>query len=187
MKEKILELRKQGLSYNKIALTLNCSSGTVGYHCGINQKEKHLERQRKQRRKAGILPINKTDRRSPIRICKCGTTKDKRAELCHKCKVLKTFNNNMNKPIGDIISNGNARVKWATLRKLALQAMEIYENKKECKLCGFDSVVEVCHIKPIKEFPLTSLVKEVNSQENLIYLCPNHHTMMDKGMVNLLR
>jgi DNA-binding transcriptional regulator YiaG len=33
MKEKIIELRKSGLSYSKIAEILGCSKGTISYHC----------------------------------------------------------------------------------------------------------------------------------------------------------
>jgi glycerol-3-phosphate cytidylyltransferase-like family protein len=33
MKEKIIELRKQGKSYNEISKELNCSKGTINYHC----------------------------------------------------------------------------------------------------------------------------------------------------------
>lgn len=33
MKDKILELRKNGLSYNEISRRLNCSKGTISYHC----------------------------------------------------------------------------------------------------------------------------------------------------------
>jgi predicted nucleic acid-binding Zn ribbon protein len=33
MKEKILELRKLGFNYNEISKKLNCSKGTISYHC----------------------------------------------------------------------------------------------------------------------------------------------------------
>src|ERR1035437_3416711 len=33
MKDKILELRKNGLSYNEISKRLGCSKGTISYHC----------------------------------------------------------------------------------------------------------------------------------------------------------
>lgn len=33
MKEKIIELRKKGFSYNEIVKKLNCSKSTVSYHC----------------------------------------------------------------------------------------------------------------------------------------------------------
>lgn len=49
VKNQILELRSQGYSYEYIAKTLNCSKGTICYHCGINQKNKYRLRQLKNR------------------------------------------------------------------------------------------------------------------------------------------
>jgi len=43
MKEKILKLRKEGLSYKKIQKILGCSLGTIGYHCKINGLNTPLE------------------------------------------------------------------------------------------------------------------------------------------------
>ena len=40
MKEQILELRAQGLSYNEIVKELGCSKSSVSYHCGKGQKRK---------------------------------------------------------------------------------------------------------------------------------------------------
>src|SRR5574343_70591 len=57
-KEKILELRSQGKTYNEIAKILNCSKSIISYHCGEGQKEKNLLRSRKSKRKHPF--VNKT-------------------------------------------------------------------------------------------------------------------------------
>ncbi|NDG32656.1 helix-turn-helix domain-containing protein, partial [bacterium] len=49
VKQQILELRKLGYSYDKIADKLNCSKGTISYHCGDGQKNKTRLRQIKNR------------------------------------------------------------------------------------------------------------------------------------------
>ncbi len=49
MKDNILKLRKEGKSYRDIKKILNCSSGTVAYHCGEGQKEKSKNRNTKSR------------------------------------------------------------------------------------------------------------------------------------------
>ena len=54
MKESILKLREEGKSYNEICKLLGCNKSTVSYHCGYNQKEKQLQRQR-IRRKEDII------------------------------------------------------------------------------------------------------------------------------------
>lgn len=48
-----------------------------------------------------------------------------------------------------------------------------------CQTCGYDKHVEVCHIKPIKDFPLTTRLSEINSPNNLLMLCPNCHWEFD--------
>ena len=48
-KEIILELRKKGYSYNEIASRLNCSKGTIAYHCGEGVKEKTHQRAQRDR------------------------------------------------------------------------------------------------------------------------------------------
>lgn len=60
MREKILELRNQGKSYNQIAEILGCSKSTISYYCGDNQKEKVRERTKKLRSENPL--IQKVDR-----------------------------------------------------------------------------------------------------------------------------
>lgn len=50
---------------------------------------------------------------------------------------------------------------------------------KPCARCGYSKHVELCHIKPISSFPTTAKIKDVNSYENLIQLCPNCHWEFD--------
>jgi CRISPR/Cas system Type II protein with McrA/HNH and RuvC-like nuclease domain len=49
MKEKILELREKGYSYQMIAKELGCSKSTISYHLGDNQKKMAYQRVKKQR------------------------------------------------------------------------------------------------------------------------------------------
>lgn len=48
-----------------------------------------------------------------------------------------------------------------------------------CKHCGYDKHIEICHIKPIKDFSEDSLISEVNHIDNLLPLCPNCHWEFD--------
>lgn len=43
MKEQIIELRKQGKTYREIQKELDCSLGTIAFHCGDGQKLKYKE------------------------------------------------------------------------------------------------------------------------------------------------
>lgn len=48
-----------------------------------------------------------------------------------------------------------------------------------CSVCGYSKHVEVCHIKPISDFDLTTLLSEINKLDNLKLLCPNCHWELD--------
>jgi 5-methylcytosine-specific restriction endonuclease McrA len=47
-----------------------------------------------------------------------------------------------------------------------------------CQVCGFDTLVEVHHIIPRRHGGPDTL-------DNLITLCPNHHTMADRGLISV--
>lgn len=48
-----------------------------------------------------------------------------------------------------------------------------------CFRCGYSPHVELCHIKPLRDFPDGALVSEVNNECNVVPLCPNCHWEMD--------
>jgi len=60
----------------------------------------------------------------------------------------------------------------------ARKIMERSNVEKKCVLCGFCIVVEVHHIIPIKD-------GGKNVKDNLVYLCPNCHSMVHKGIISL--
>lgn len=163
MKEEILKLRQSGKTYVEIVNELGCSKGIVSYYCGKKNCFKKV--------KSGF--------------CNCGNKKDYDAIVCQKCRSMETLKRNENKTLSEIALDGNARIKWSYLRKQTHKKMEINNITKQCSLCDFDLVVELCHIKPISSFPETTLVKEVNSLDNMRYLCPNHHKMLDKGILKM--
>lgn len=75
--------------------------------------------------------------------------------------------------------------KSARIRQHARDTFLRSKNPKCCKVCKYELHIEICHIKPIKSFSLTTLIKEVNAIENLIALCPNCHWELDNGLISL--
>ena len=64
LKEKILELKAKGCSYNIIKEKLGCSKGTICYHVGVGQKDKTGKRRRDGRsRIRKFLQEYKSDKR----------------------------------------------------------------------------------------------------------------------------
>lgn len=44
--------------------------------------------------------------------------------------------------------------------------------------------MEVCHTKAISSFPPETKIREVNRLDNLVYLCPNHHILLDRNKLS---
>ena len=120
------------------------------------------------------------------RLCRCGRKKDDKSARCRFCRKQDDFDAMQARPISYYIcKHPLAKAKYNDIRTWARRTMERYGPTKWCHVCGFDVVVEVCHLKPIVDFPETALMSEVNSLSNLIYLCPNHHAMLDKGLLDI--
>ena len=78
--------------------------------------------------------------------------------------------------------------KYSLVRRYAREVMNNSTKEKTCILCKdniFDEVVEVCHIKGIATFPNNTLLTTVNNLNNLVYLCPSHHKLFDKGLIKI--
>ena len=54
-----------------------------------------------------------------------------------------------------------------------------------CAVCGYDHHVEIAHIRSVSDFPGDALISDINSEDNLIALCPNHHWEYDHGILKL--
>ena len=52
-----------------------------------------------------------------------------------------------------------------------------------CRVCGYDTYVELCHIKAIGSFDKSTMLSTINAVENLNFLCPNHHKELDLGLL----
>lgn len=169
MKEKILKLRKEGKTYDEIKEILKCSKGTISYHCGENQKEKARIRKNK----------NTTN------ICSCGKKKIIKSTKCIKCLNSTKRKNIIDKTLEDFEKIYKNNSRYFNVRRYARLILQEDKQEKKCKICGFDHYVEACHIKPISSFTKNTKISEVNNINNLVYLCPNHHVMLDKGLITL--
>lgn len=81
------------------------------------------------------------------------------------------------------------RKNWQSARSaIQKEARKIYfevNHSPKCAICGYDKHVEVAHIKAVSEFSDDVTIKEINSIDNLIGLCPNHHWEYDNGILEL--
>lgn len=93
---------------------------------------------------------------------------------------------------------GNMPLCHSGVRSSSLPRSAVYKNRnrvrtfrvleetieeKVCVYCHnheFDDILEVYHLKGIiLEFDSNTTIGEINSEDNLIWLCPNHHKMLE--------
>lgn len=89
------------------------------------------------------------------------------------------------KTLEEATREGKKASRYCTIREYARKTLMKSGIEKCCKNCGYDKHVEVCHIKSISSFDLTTTIREINDLNNLIYLCPNCHWELDKGILKL--
>ena len=73
----------------------------------------------------------------------------------------------------------------SAIRKVANKVFKESKIPKKCIICGYDKHIEIAHIKSVASFDEYATIGEINSVDNLIALCPNHHWEYDNGLLNL--
>ena len=87
----------------------------------------------------------------------------------------------------DMKGNGTANNggRYPYIRTLSRKKYMKSSLPKKCKICNYSLHIEICHIKDINKWDESSLISEVNSLENLVALCRNHHWEFDNGYINI--
>lgn len=76
--------------------------------------------------------------------------------------------------------------RYARIRDRAKRVYLSSNKPKKCYICGYDKHFEICHIKPIHLFDLSTPIATVNNINNLVALCPNCHWEFDNGLFKLI-
>lgn len=116
--------------------------------------------------------------------CKgCGTEIRVQRRLCKECQSARQ--------IGQL-TVGELREKHGTnaLARRAIASNARYRflkvnPKPACAVCGYSVHVETAHRKDVADFDAAALVSDVNSLDNLVGLCPNHHWEFDRGLLKV--
>lgn len=122
------------------------------------------------------------------RICpKCKGKKCLESNLCHTCYIEEIYTKRLQEPIKNFFTSNHLhpRFKHNRVRIWAKKLMVYWNIDKKCKICGYNKHVNACHIKSISKFKENTPMGMVNSKENLIYLCPNHHWELDNNILTL--
>lgn len=133
--------------------------------CGQSCNTKHQNR---------IAPKRK---RTPRTCGSCGVAFDSKnpRKLCPACREA-YFNR--------LASKTKAEVTGREIRNHAISVVR--GHKKQCRKCNYDLFVDICHIRPVSDFPESATVAEINDTANLIKLCPNCHHELDAGLISVV-
>lgn len=109
-----------------------------------------------------------------------------RSKYCTECRKSPEYYKNST--IGEYrnkLSLKNKHRSWIHAHvRLFARAWNKDLMKYGCQKCGYSFHVEMAHIKPISSFPDEAKLGIVNSPENILILCRNHHWELDHGLLN---
>ena len=147
--------------------------------------------------------------------CNCGNKKKKVSDTCRECYLKslpkyacqscgkhrkKTTNPicrscydknrtqiilDVNTPINQLFYSYGSRNKYNYIRSHSRRLISSLGIEKICSCCKFEHGVQICHVKPICDFPEDTPLNEVNNLDNLVLLCPNCHWLFDHGYPSL--
>lgn len=163
-------------------------SETKHFFCNNSCAAKYNNRHR-ERKASDVIWLGEKKKKG-YEVCPvCGGLKRKGSKLCKTCSDKKKRNNIKEKTLGYFIDGKKYLTsKCGDIRRDARKTIEESKRERVCAYCHnheFDDILEVHHIKGILEFDRTATIREINDEKNLVWLCPNHHKMLEMGLIKL--
>lgn len=72
-------------------------------------------------------------------------------------------------------------VARSTIQQHARDRFAASAQTRVCRVCGYSKHVEVAHVIGVMTWPGDTLIRTINSPDNLMALCPTHHVEFDSG------
>lgn len=107
----------------------------------------------------------------------CGVEIDYRSKRCVKCCG---FLGDMT--LEDAIYEKHHRSSAYALVRTRARVTAKKLGLCKCQKCGYDKHVEIAHKKAIASFEGKTLISVINSEDNLMALCPNCHWEYDHNL-----
>lgn len=117
-----------------------------------------------------------------VRTClKCKKELPGRRKKCDDCLYI----NWDTITLGELTDDNYQR--FARVRQHARAVYKKSGRPECCMECGYERHYEVCHIKDIAKFELSTPISVINDINNLLAFCPTHHWEFDHGYLNHFR
>jgi hypothetical protein len=108
-------------------------------------------------------------------------------KVCRPCREIKK-NSLKLLSVKDYLATGN----WSNLHPQhlfngvrSLCRRWNIDLPKICQVCGYTNHTEMAHIRAVTDFPDTAILGDINSPNNILILCPNHHWEFDNNLLAL--
>ena len=187
-KEELEQLIVSGVPYEEIGRHYGISGNAVkkaAKKLGIELPIKRTKNDNEHFNKGVKLKNHSGYNECPI----CGNLKYYTSILCSNCQNKQRQQNIKNKTLRYFVGDKKyLSSKCTEIRKDAKRTLIESNIEKVCAYCKnheYDEILEVHHLKGILEHDLDTTINEINALENLVWLCPNHHTMLEKGLITL--
>ena len=185
IKEKIINLRKKGKSYNEISKELNCSKATISYHCKREMiNDIGLEQSKK---------LNSDEIELLKEYYKTHTIEETSKKFEVSISTVKKYSN---KKFKDRTEDDRKKANYnhvKTFRKRTKEKAVEYKGGK-CKICNYDrcaSALEFHHLEPSKkDFTLSQSMniawdKIKEELDKCILVCANCHREIHEGIIKI--
>ena len=111
--------------------------------------------------------------------------KERCSKLGIECVISETSDVHSETKKGLFVKRKNWQSARSAIQRDARNVYFSIHKNPSCLFCGYQNHIEVAHIKAVSEFDDDVLISEINSSDNLIGLCPNHHWEFDHGILKL--
>jgi hypothetical protein len=114
----------------------------------------------------------------------CGKAISSSLKFCSRSCRQEATSVQYNTTLGEYRGRLTRRNFHINLREQSRREYRLSGRPFKC-FCGYDKHVNICHIRAVKDFPDSALLKTVSHADNLVALCPNHHWEFDNGFLTL--
>jgi hypothetical protein len=130
---------------------------------------------------------NNSKRVKPKLCLGCSCSINHKGNYCDNCryKTRKSGEDYTNTTLGELKERYSLHQFHAKLRGNSRSVYARSGNPLFCRICGYSKHVDICHVKQVSEFDESTKISEVNSINNLVTLCKNHHWELDNNQLSL--
>lgn len=160
-------------------IQLTCLTCSKAFSGKLSENRKFCSRSCSAQFNNKAFPKRKKIERECV-SCKSKYIPKNKSIICENCALIKEerINKNLEMTISKIKEIHGK--KWSVVVRTNVGFSRISTKNQPCQYCGTEENIERAHIIQITDAPNNMKMKELHSLENILFLCPNHHSLFDK-------